>query len=154
MATTTKAPAVEETAEAPAKSRKKLFIIIGVVLVVAAAAAYFLLLKGGGEEKVEEPVPGVVLTNDPITLNLSGGHYLKVGLALQFTEEGGGGGHGAAPDGSHALDYMIETFSGRSVAELSNPESRHKLKEHLLEEVKHAYHDGVMDIYFTEFVIQ
>jgi flagellar FliL protein len=153
MATTTKAPAAEETEAAPAKSKKKL-IIVAVAVLVAAAAAYFLLLKGGGEAEVKEPVPGAVLVNDPITLNLQGGHYLKVGLALQFTEEAGGGGHGAAPDGSHALDYMIEQFTGRTVAELSNPESRHKLKEHLLEEVKHAYHDGVMDIYFTEFVIQ
>ncbi|RJK92807.1 flagellar basal body-associated FliL family protein [Vallicoccus soli] len=155
MATTTKAPAADEAAEAPKKSKKMLFIVVGLVVVVVAAAAYFLLLKGGGEEEKEaEPVPGAVLVNEPITLNLADGHYLKVGLALQFTEEAGGGGHGASPDGSQALDRLIEQFSNRPVGELSSPESREKLKEHLLEEIKHDYHDGVMDIYFTEFVIQ
>ena len=64
-----------------------------------------------------------------------------------------GGGHGE-PDGSHALDLAISQFSGKSIAELADHKAREKAKEKLLHSVEEAYHHEVMDIYFTEFVMQ
>ena len=111
---------------------------------------WFMFLKPSSAAAEPAPVPGVVLPIDAININLAEGHYLKLGLALQMIE---GGGH-AEPDGSHALDLAISQFSGKSVKELSSSEAREKAKEKLLHAIEEAYHHEVMDIYFTEFVMQ
>jgi flagellar FliL protein len=151
MATTQLKPA-EATTEGAApeqkKSKKKL-MIIAVVLLVVLAGAY---LKFGKKKSAvpPPPKPGEVVTIEPITVNLAGGHYLKLGLALQATATAK-----EPPDGSKALDLAIDEFSNKSVAELSANKARAKYKAELLEKVIEAYEDkSVMDLYFTEFVMQ
>ncbi|NUU15874.1 flagellar basal body rod protein [Cellulomonas humilata] len=144
-------PAVE--AEKPAKkSRKKLLLIAGaVVLLAGGAAAYLLLGKGGGEPAAEPaPVPGAVLTVEPVSLNLAEGHYLRLGLALQLTEEAGE----EAPDTARALDLAIALFSGRTVAEVSDPATRDALTAELAHQLAEAYEGEVMDVYLTNYVTQ
>jgi len=134
------------------KSKKKL-IIIGAVLVVAVAAYMFVLKPkpaAGGP-----PQPGLVVKLDPLTLNLDGGHYLKLSMALQFTASASGGGHGGdEPDGSKALDLAIAQLSNRKIAELNTAQAREAAKQKLLTAIEDAYEHDVMDLYFTEFVMQ
>jgi flagellar FliL protein len=149
MSTKEKAP---ETDEAPVKGgRKKLILILLVVLLAAAGAAYFFLFTGSAE--AEEPVAGEVLSLEPVAVNLAGGGYLKVGLALQLvaSEEGG---HGAAtgPSGAKATDLVISTFSQAQPADVTG--ARDALKEALEEKIIEAYHGEVMGIYYTEYVTQ
>jgi flagellar FliL protein len=135
--------------------KKKLLLIVGpVLLLVIAAAVYFLFFKPSGtaEPKKVVHVPGEVVTLDPITINLAGGHFLKLGMALQ-SDAGAAGGHGKLT-GAQALDAAIELFSGKTVTELSTKEGREKAKEKLVEDVTERYHEVVYDIYFTEFVYQ
>ncbi|WP_030176248.1 flagellar basal body-associated FliL family protein [Spirillospora albida] len=142
------APDAEEAAGDKKKSKKLLIIGAAVGLVAAAAAAYFMLFAGGGEEKAA-PKPGVVAPLEPITINLDDGHYLKLALALQATADA----H-EPPEGSKALDLAIQQFSNRSVAELSTNKAREQAKKELLKKIEEAYHHDVMDVYFTEFVMQ
>ena len=81
-------------------------------------------------------------------INLEGGHYLKIGVALQLTTTA----HEA--DGSKALDATIELFTGRSMDELTRKGSRAQLKKELAKELEHDYHGDVMGVYFTDFVTQ
>ena len=143
-----KKPAATAEGEAAAGGKKKLIIIV-VALLVAGAAAYWFVLKPDSGAKKEKPVAGEVVALEPRQLNLEGGHYLKLGLALQGTDSVS---HGI--DGSKALDAAIEIFSGRSVEELSNPDELHHLKKELKKELDHLYHGDVMDVYFTDFVTQ
>lgn len=141
---------------APKSKKKLIFIIVGALVV--AGAAYMFVLKPKPAAS-GEPEPGLVVKLDPLTLNLDGGHYLKLSMALQFTAaaSAGGGGHGggaAEPDGSQALDLAIAQLSNRKIAELNTAEARDAAKKKLLEAVATAYHHDVMDIYFTEFVMQ
>jgi len=139
-----------DAAAAPKSKKKKLFVLVGLVLVLAGAAAWFFLLRPSGEEAAEpEPVPGEVIALEPISINLADGHYLRVGIALQAIE---GAAH--PPEGSQALNLLIDTFTGRSLAELSDTATRQKLQEELVHHVEEAYHHDVMDVYFTEFVTQ
>jgi flagellar FliL protein len=145
MAKKDKAAPVE--GEEPKKSKKKLLLIVALVVVLlGGGGGYFFFLRGGEEPA---PVPGAVVRLDPININLAAGHYLKVGLALQVIE-----GPAHEPDGAHALDLMISKLSHKSVAELSSNKAREKVKEELLKDIEKAYHEDVMDIYFTEFVMQ
>ena len=151
-ATAKEAPAPEP--EPAKKSKKKLFLIIGaVVLVLAGAAAYFLLGTGGGEAEAAEPEPepGAVIAVEPISLNLAQGHYLRLGFSLQMTLEAGGHGE---PDPGKAVDAAIALFSGRTVAEVSDPATRETLKGEFLHELEELYHGEVMDVYLTNYVTQ
>jgi flagellar FliL protein len=136
--------------------KKKLLIIVAVALVAIGAGAYFFLFSGSEDT---EPVAGEVLPLESIAVNLAGGGYLKVGIALQLTEDAAGGGHGgAAVDGSHALDLVISTFSQAQPTDVTT--ARDTLKEALRHQIIEAYTDHeagtqmVMDIYFTEYVTQ
>ncbi|WP_229067908.1 flagellar basal body-associated protein FliL [Actinoplanes sp. DH11] len=143
--------------EAPKKSKKMLIMIVAIALVVlgGGGAGAFFMLRGDTAEAKEEPVKGIVTAiENTLTVNLAEGHYLKLGFAIQQTEEGGE----EAVDINEALNIAIETYTGRDVAELSTDEGRNAIKAEFLEKLKKAYtKDGVemvMDVYFTSFVTQ
>src|SRR3954464_686377 len=83
MAEKTK-PESEET-EGKGGGKKKLLAIVAVLLVAVGAGAYFFLCSGSGDAKAAEPEKGAVLALDPIAVNLAGGGYLKIGIALPLT---------------------------------------------------------------------
>jgi len=127
----------EEVKEEDAKGgKKKLIIIVLPVVVLLAAAGWFFFLKpekSGVAEPLPEPVPGIVVTLDPITVNLAGVHFLKFGMAIQPTIDA------HEVDGSKALDLAIGEFSGMTLEELSSTEGRLKAKEELIARVKLTY---------------
>lgn len=112
-----------------------------------------LAIGGGGywflrPQPAAPPQPGEVVALEPIQINLTAGHYLRVGVALQLVT----GAHEA--DGSKALDAAIEVFSGVPVTDVNDPTKRKMLREELEKELDHRYHGDVMGVYFTEFVTQ
>ena len=143
----------QETDEVPATGGKKKLLMIGLVVLLAAAGAGYFFLFSGGDAAAEEPVAGEVLVLEPVAVNLAGGGYLKVGLALQLVASDEGG-HGAAsgPSGAIATDLVISTFSQAQPADVTG--ARDALKETLEEKIVEAYHGEVMGIYYTEYVTQ
>lgn len=145
MSTKEKAP---ETDEAEAKGgKKKLMLMLLVVILAAAGAAYFFLFSGSAE--AEAPVPGEVVILDPVAVNLAGGGYLKIGVALQLTEGVVAEGAGF---GTKATDLTISTFSQAAPADVTS--ARDALKEALQEKIIEAYEGEVLKIYYTEYVTQ
>ena len=141
-----------ETDEAPKKGKKKLLLIILVVLLAAGGAAYFFLFSGKAEAST--PVSsGTYLALEPVAVNLAGGGYLKIGVALQFTADAPAE---PKPDGSKATDLIISTFSGAKPGDVSG--ARDALKKALQQKIIKAYtEDGkelVMGIYYTQYVTQ
>ena len=130
-----------------AKPRKKgrVLIAVVVVLVLLGAGAYFVLKPSGGPAK---PQPGAVDPLDSIQINLAGGHYLRLGLALQLRKGAGD------IDGSKALDAAINLFSGQSMADIDQGQPRNTLKTKLGQQLATLYDGDVMGVYFTEFVTQ
>ena len=137
-----------ENDEATEKGGKKKLLLIGLVVVLAAAGAAYFFLFPSSDAAADEPVAGAVLTVDPVAVNLAGGGYLKIGVALQLTEDVGE----ELPDGSKALDLVIQTFSQASPADVTG--ARDALKAALQKKIIDAYHGEVMGIYYTEYVTQ
>lgn len=143
-------------------------IIIVLLLVVIGCGAFLFLGRQSAPPAaaeaataapaaaVEAAPAGVVVRLDPIFINLKGGRFLKLGLALQTTQEEGGGhgGGGASVDGAYALDAAIEVFSDQDIVALSSIDSRAKLKQELIDRVVEGYGPSVTTVYFTEFVMQ
>ncbi|MET7426750.1 flagellar basal body-associated FliL family protein [Dactylosporangium sp. NPDC005555] len=143
------------TEEAPKKGGKKKLIMIIVIVVVAlggGAGGYFMFApkKAAAEAPL---VAGVVVPLDAVTINLAGGHYLKLKMTLQATDKAA-----EAPDGSKALDAAISLFSNMDSTELLTNDGREKYKAQLKEKVIAAYtakkEKEIMDVYYTTFVIQ
>jgi flagellar FliL protein len=152
MTTSTKERPAAEADAAPQKGgKKKLIIILLVVLLAAGAGAYFFLFSGSG--KPAAPQPGLVVDVDPIAVNLAGGGYLKVGVALQLTADVA---DADKPDTAKATDLIISTFSGARPADVTG--ARDALKAALQKKIIDAYKkDGaevVMGIYYTDYVTQ
>jgi flagellar FliL protein len=149
MAEKTK-PEGEETEAKGGK--KKLLVIVAVLLVAVGAGAYFFLFSGSGDAKAAPPEKGAVVALDPIAVNLAGGGYLKIGIALQLTADAGE----EAPDGSEALDLVISTYSQANPSDVIT--ARDALKEAVEKKIVDAYkEDGkeiVMGIYLTQYVTQ
>ena len=148
MAKKKPAAGTEGGAAAAGRGKKKLIMIV-VGLLVVGAAAYWFVLKPAPDGKKEKPVAGEVVALEPRQLNLEGGRYLKLGLALQGTDS-----VAHEIEGSKALDAAITLFSGRSLEEVTRPDELKKLKAELKKEIEELYHGDVMDVYFTDFVTQ
>ena len=141
-------------------------VLVVVVVVVVLAAGYFLGMKGSKKATAEAgpPVPGAptttakplppgeILDLDPITLNLSDGRFLKVGISLQLAK-------GSSPDkmkteSAKALDAAIALLSSRSYNQLTAPGGREQAKAELSQRVATLYEGKVLGVYFTNFVMQ
>ena len=166
----------------PKKGKKKIIMLVVAGLVVVAGVKFVILKPappptcavaapaagagtadttttttapaGAGTEKCTPPVAGAALVLEPITVNLADGHFLKLGLALQLadtadpkvmSEEGGG---------AKALDTAIGLFGSARYDDLLTPDARDIAKAKLAEIVTRDYDGEVLDVYFTEFVMQ
>lgn len=144
-------------------------LLPALVLAVGMVAAGYMLGPGAASKDsahaespesttTSEPMPGEIAMVEPININLADGHYVKVGMALQLAE-------GVLAEefdkgkSAKANDILISEIGGRDMTELGSPEGRAKLKEDLKEKVMEAFHEEetgeeVIDLYFTEFVMQ
>jgi flagellar protein FliL len=145
-ASKTKGEAVEV-----AKGGSKLKSIIAAVAVLALLGGVyqFVLAPKSATAAPTKPTPGAVVKLDPITLNLAGGHFLKLGLSLQATADAG-----EEVSGAKAVDAAIEQLSGKAVTELASKGGRDKAKAALVKTVSELYEGKIYDIYFTDFVMQ
>ena len=156
--------------EAKGGGKGKTLVLYGLAAMGVLLAVKMFVLGGGskpaaadasGAPTTTTTKPGPIITLDPITVNIGDDRFLKVGLGLQlWGKYVPGGGHGA-PDSddptkgyARALDLTIETFGGHAYEELVTPEGRSKAKAELVEKLKHAYHEEVEGVYFTDFVMQ
>lgn len=132
-------------------SRKKAILLL-LALAAAAVLAYTQLLPGG-HQAVAPPARGPVLKLDSITLNLAEGHFLKLGLSLEF-KPGTTFDGASKPETAPALDLAIEQLSNLQVTQLNSTPARELAKKQLTASIRKAYYNGVTRIYFTEFVMQ
>jgi flagellar FliL protein len=154
----------EEGADAAGGKAKKGNLIPAVIIAVGLIVGGKMM--GGGSAApatgvvatTTTLVPGPVIKLDPITLNMSDGRFLRVGLGFQLK---GGLPAEAKPDTTDAagkyakaLDTAIEVLGGKNYAELVSPTGREAAKKVLVDKLKALYPDEIEDVYFTEFVLQ
>ena len=134
--------------EAPAaRGKKGKILVVLLVLALAGAGTWWFMLRPASAE--EAPHPGAVVKLDAIQVNLADGHYLRIGIALQATDE-----VKEELEGSKALDATIELFTGQRMEKLAQRPYREGLRKKLVDRLEEAYEGEVMGVYFTDFVTQ
>lgn len=151
-------PSAETSAPDSGKKRNKLLIaiILLLTLVVVGGGAFVVLTVLGddagqtGETIVVErsPEPGDVVPVTSVSVNLAGGHYLRLAFSLQLTADSEG------VEEARVQDIAIDLFSGREMSEINTEESRNELKATLVERLSEAFDGEVLDVYLTDFVTQ
>ena len=152
-----------------AKGGGKSRLVMIVVLAIGLVGGVKGFVLGGGKAAAEQggppttttTKPGPIVSLEPITLNIAGGRFLKVGLSLQLAgDHAAEAGHGAADSDdptkgyARALDIAIEVLGGQKFEDLVTPQGRTHAKEELSHRLHEAYHEEVEGVYFTEFVMQ
>jgi flagellar FliL protein len=157
---------------------KLIAMILPTVLLIVGALYVFVLSPSGGSASTAKPpatastssgdstgdgtgedsgdgassdagfIAGKVIPLDPVTINLAGGHYLKVAVALQATADAG-----EEVSGSKAMDALITEFSGKTIDEIATQAGRDTAKKALVKMIRKAYEKKVYDLYWTTFVM-
>ena len=143
----------------------KTLAMVAVLAVGLLGGLKGFVLTGGpkagaaGVDTTTTTKPGPIVTLDPITVNIAGDRFLKIGLGLQLS--GKATGEPAPKDSNdptkgfaRALDLTIETFGGHAYESLVTPEGRAAAKEELVKKLEAAYPEEVEGVYFTDFVMQ
>jgi len=111
--------------------------------------------KGETTPTTKPELAGPVLDLDSKTMNLDGSHFLKIGVSLQLPAA-------SVPEtvkttenwGSIASQLVLDTFGGRTFADLSNDTVRETLERQIGNEVCEKTEGKVVTTYFIDFVMQ
>jgi flagellar basal body-associated protein FliL len=143
------------------KGRKKL-ILIAIGVLVVAGLAYKMVLAPKSESKVKVEGTVYVMPKE-FLLNLAGGRYAKVTVALVLAPgQSTGGGEGAAPpEGFGTLEQeplvrqiVTDNLTGMPPATLTSRRERHEVQARIRKEVDKTTDVKVKGIVFTDLVVQ
>lgn len=142
------------------KKRKKLLLIVAVVLVALLAGAYKFALAPK-PKPVKMKIEGTIVSaGDPFTLNLAGGHYGRVTVALLLskappmsTTDPSGAGT-AIPQQAAVRAIITNDLTGISPSRLIDKGPRERLVHELLVDLKKSTDEPVTQVYFTDLAVQ
>lgn len=130
-------------------SLKAVIVSVVVILALVAGGVYWFVVRPALDDGTPPPVvPGAVNTVDSINLNLSDGHYLRLGFAVQLTDQA------KEVDSAQILDAAITVFSGQKFSDVLDPVVREGLRQQLAGQLDRVYDGEVMEVYFTDYVAQ
>ena len=142
--------------------KKKLIIILPVVLLLGGAgAAYGFVLGPKGKPAQKKIAGAIVPLEKEFLVNLSGGHYGKVQVAVVVDEAnaaaGGGAGHGA--EGGLVQEAAVralitDQLTGLDRSALINRRERKKILKRLVKAIHHETDEHVAEVLFTDITIQ
>jgi flagellar FliL protein len=131
------------------KSMKVKLAALLVLLLAGGAVAKFTVLASPAKPAGKvAPAKGPVVQMDEMTLNLADGHYLRMKLALQTAK-----GTSEELETSEAAQALIDTYSNRTIAQLTGDVAREKAKQEFLSKLATLYPKKILDAYYTEFVM-
>ena len=138
--------------------KKKLIIVLPIVLLGALGGVYKFMLAPKPVQAKPKIEGSVVKLPDEFVLNLAGGHYGCVTVALVVEAHGGAAAHGA--EGSGLLQeaairaIVTDELTGVARSELIERKARHHVLETLAKRIKHETDEHVHHVLFTDIAVQ
>jgi flagellar basal body-associated protein FliL len=141
--------------------KKKLIIVLPIVLLAAAGGAYkFVLAPKPAAAKPPKIEGAIVKLPQEFVLNLAGGHYGRITVALVVPHTAVPAGHAAATDSSGleqeaAIRAIVtDELTGVERDELVERKGRHHLVERLAKRLRNETDTEVEDVMFTDIAVQ
>lgn len=139
--------------------KKKLIIVLPIVLLGALGGVYMFMLAPKPVQAKPKIAGAVVELPDEFVLNLAGGHYGRVSVALVVEAHGGGAAHRAV-EGSGLLQeaairaIVTDELTGIERSALIERKPRHHLLETLAKRIKKETDEHVHEVLFTDIAVQ
>lgn len=150
-------------------NKKRLMLMLLLLLLVGAGGVYKLVLAGGEEARAKPKVQGeVYVLPKEFLVNLSDGHFAKVGVGLVFEdgftatpEAEGHGGRAVPPEGFGPLtqeplvrDIVTDVLTDSGARDLRARQGREQLKARIARRLKRSTDVEVHDVLFTDVAVQ
>jgi flagellar FliL protein len=141
-------------------SKKLIIIAAAAVFAIAggtAAAMKFGLLGGSGTAKAASApaAPKIAFVEvREMTLRLADSnteHYMKISPVLAVVAHEKESMEDRLPI---VRDRIVSVVTARTSAELSNPEGQRKLKKDLVTTLHQDFHDTLIDLYFSDYLVE
>jgi flagellar protein FliL len=142
------------------KGKLKIILPVLLLVLVGGGGAYKFVLAGGGSGKKAPPpkVAGELLPLTPdFTINLDGGHYGKVSVALEMDGGIPKAAEGAAPslkENAVVRSIVTNDLTGLTTDDLIQRPSREKLLTDILKDLQAQTDEKVTHVFFTDVVVQ
>ncbi len=140
--------------------KKLLIIVIAVVVLAGGGAGYYFLLRPKRHptvaKKAPPPPPPKLAYVDvkEMTLRLAdpgAEHYIKLSPVLGVPVA-------KSDEMSEKLpvvrDRIVTVVTARNSTDLATPAGKDKLKADLMNVLHHDFHDDVVDIYFSDYLVE
>lgn len=138
--------------------KKKLLILVPVILLLSAGGAYEMVLKPKPKVVVPKVNGTLVTLGDPFTVNLSGGHYGRITVAVLSTVPPAvvaGSTTGATLPENDALRAVVtDDLTGVSSSKLIDRSLRHALLAQILADIKKSTDEPITKVLFTDVAVQ
>ena len=130
---------------------KKVWILLLVVATVAGGGVLFYVIQEGKKDEQKTAASFKIMELEPVVINLSDGHYIRIAIALGYTGE-----ESELKNKLPAVnDVLITTVGAMSSKELISPEGKELLKENLLLKINSVLSGvQVRNIFYREFIVQ
>jgi flagellar FliL protein len=140
---------------------KKIGILLVFLIVVGAAGAYETVLKAAPVPPPPPKIKGTLVElTDPFTLNLAGGHYGRITVALLLTSapaptmDSSGASVIQLPENDAIRAIVTNDLTGIDASHLTVRSDREELETEILHDLKNQTDEPVTRVLFTDIAVQ
>jgi flagellar FliL protein len=138
--------------------KKKLMILVPLILLVGAGGTYEMVLKPKPKVVVPKLEGTLVSLGDPFTVNLAGGHYGRISVAVLANPAPAAAADAAAPltlpENDAVRAIVTDDLTGVDSDRLINRAQRHDLLAKILSDLKKSTDEPVTKVFFTDVAVQ
>jgi flagellar basal body-associated protein FliL len=141
-----------------AKLGKTKLALLAVAVIVVAGAAYKLVLTPRAKPGPKKIDGALVSLGDPFTVNLSGGHYGRITVAVLLASPPPAVVDPSTmpplPEYDAVRAIVTDHLTGIDPGRLTDRSARHKLLAQLLLDLKKSTDEPVKQVLFTDLAVQ
>jgi flagellar FliL protein len=137
--------------------KKKLLIILVVVVLAGAGGAYKFVFSAKGSSTKSKIAGALVALPQEFVVNLAGGHYGKVSVALLLETEPPAPADGSAPvpvENAAVRAVITDELTGLQPQELIDRRQRRRLVLRLLRALRERTDEQVKQVMLTDIAVQ
>jgi flagellar FliL protein len=138
--------------------KKKLMILVPLILLLGAGGTYEMVLKPKPKVVVPKLEGTLVSLGDPFTVNLAGGHYGRISVAVLANPAPAAAADAAAPltlpENDAVRAIVTDDLTGVDSDRLINRAQRHDLLAKILADLKKSTDEPVTKVFFTDVAVQ
>jgi flagellar basal body-associated protein FliL len=137
--------------------KRRLKIVVPVLVLALAGAAYKVVLAPGGTKDTDRKIEGAIVPlSRELVVNLAGGHYgkLSVALILRGSPPSDAEGHPVLEQEAAARAVITDELTGLDPSQLIQRPRREALRRRLLAALRHATDEPITGVLLTDVAVQ